>query len=121
MPTTPTGSKAILRSVEFICSVAVPLPLVIWDVSHVDNGGVCPHAPRSRSPSLHCGDVPRTKVDGPAICHSAAMIFQSLVLLPFLGVLEVHGYIPARASNVTVQGSGEVNNYGLHLQWYTNG
>ncbi|KAI9569671.1 hypothetical protein HD554DRAFT_500290 [Boletus coccyginus] len=55
------------------------------------------------------------------------MIFQSqsLVLLPvlvtFLGVLEVHGYIPARASNVTVQGSGEVNKYGLHLQWYTNG
>lgn len=101
------------------------LPLGIWDVN---DGGVCQHAPlRSGSLSLHCGDVPRIEVDDLAICHSAVMIFQSqsLVLLPvlvtFLGVLEVHGYIPARASNVTVQGSGEVNKYGLHLQWYTNG
>ncbi|KAF8556392.1 hypothetical protein OG21DRAFT_1596485 [Imleria badia] len=51
------------------------------------------------------------------------MIFQSIflsVLVTLLRVLAVRGYIPVQASNVTVQGSGQVNTL-LHLQWYTNG
>ena len=100
------------------------LPLVITNKRVLHGEGGVWHAPSSR-PVRNFGDIPRIEVDGLAICHPAAMIFQSLFLLPvlvtLLRVLEVRGYIPGLPSNVTVQGSGQVNTPRLHLQWQTNG
>lgn len=45
----------------------------------------------------------------------------ALVLVIFLHVLDVRGYIPAQPSNGTAQGTGQINTSILHLQWYSNG